>query len=118
MSLKYRPSLTIGEIQFVLSSINWSDNPEHSQLLRKLEVFTLKATHGITQASHVVVGKQSIESKLGFEADTTAEKLLEHWKINPSRLSKTQLAVVNQHRYLNDMMTPEEEANYESQLEY
>lgn len=115
MSLKYRPSLTIQEINFLLSTVRWSDHPEQAQLCRKLEVFTLKATHGITQPSHIATGRPSLESSLGFETDAAIETLLAHYAINPSRLSKAQLARVTQHRYLNDMMSPEEEIDYESQ---
>lgn len=115
-AIKFRPSLTLEEIQFLIGNVRWTDNPEQLPLLRKLEVFTLKAKHGITQASHVSVGKQSIESSLGFTADETIESLLTIYRQNPKLLSPAQLARVQYHRYTNDMMTPAEEASYEGDM--
>lgn len=113
MSITYRPSLTLDEISFLLSSINWADNPDHHKLMHKLEVFTLKAKHGITKASHVRAGRVSLAAQLGMEDDDSIINLISAWESNPTALSPSQLARVQHHRYTNDMMTPEEEAAYE-----
>lgn len=111
--LKYRPSLTLDEIQFLLTHPAIHSNPA---LKRKLEVFTLKAEHGITKPSHVAVGRTSLEESLGFNSpssDTQIGILLDIYHATPQLLSPTQLAKVQHHRYLNDMMTPSEEKEYE-----
>ena len=108
--IKYRPSLTIDEIQFIIDQINWPEHPNHGDLFRKLEIFTLKAKHGITKASHVSAGKPSLEAQLGLATDDSIETLL---KVPKDLLSVRQLAKVQHHRYLNDLMTPEEESEYE-----
>jgi hypothetical protein len=113
MSITYRPSLTLEEIKFLLNSVRWEDG-EQPALLRKLEVFTLKAQHGITRPSHVRAGKQSDAAKLGFEEDTTITNLLEVYNTDPEALSVRQMAKVQHHRYVNDMMTPQEETEYEA----
>lgn len=110
-SLKFRPSLSLDEIHTILAHVP----PSNTELIRKLEVFTLKAKHGITRASHVSLPKQSLGASLGMEPDQSITELLELWN-NPdtrSILSSTQLARVQYHRYTNDMMTPEEEKEYE-----
>lgn len=115
MSITYRPSLTLAEIQFILLEIDWDKGPEYQDdLKRKLEVFTLKAKHGITRPSHVRVGKPSKEAELGFTEDERLETLLEAYQISPTSLSVRQMKLVQHHRYINDMMTPEEEAQYEA----
>lgn len=117
MSATFRPSLTLAEITFLLSHVRW-DDANQPALLRKLEVFTLKAKHGITKASHLRVGKQSDAAKLGFEDDKTMGTLLEFYNNPESRelLSPAQLQRVQYHRYMEDMMTPEEEKAYEAAL--
>jgi hypothetical protein len=115
MSITYRPSLTLDEIKFLLDTVSWEHPDIHQYpLKRKLEVFTLKAQHGITKASHVRAGKQSDAAKLGFEEDSTIAALLEVYSTNPEALSVRQMAKVQFHRYTNDMMTPQEEAEYEA----
>lgn len=112
-AIKFRPSLSLAEIHTLLSYI-----PAHeSSLRKKLEIFTLKAQYGITQASHVTTGRATLADSLGFSSATTSaediETLLNVYALNKKALSAAQLTRVNQHRYVNDMMTPEEEAAHE-----
>lgn len=112
-AVKYRPSLSLAEIHTILSHL-----PVHeSTIRRKLEIFTLKAQHGITQASHVATGRATLADSLGFSSATTSaediETLLNVYALNKKALSSAQLARVNQYRYVNDLMTPEEEAAHE-----
>lgn len=118
MTTTYRPSLTLPEIQFILSRLPESEDTIVQGLIRKLEVFTLKAQHGITKPSHIRTGRASLESQLGLAEDTTIEILFDAYNdpIKRRALSKTQLARITHHRYLSDMMTPEEEVAYEKTL--
>lgn len=115
MATSFRPSLTLTEISFILDSVNWADNPDHHTLMRKLEVFTLKAQHGITKPSHIKTGKQTLAASLGMEDDATITTLLEAYNnpVSRSALSPSQLERVQQFRYINDMMTSEEERAHE-----
>lgn len=117
VSITFRPSLTLEEIQFILASIQASpcDAATMQGVKRKLEVFTLKAKHGITLASHVRAGPTTKAAQLGFEDDTALETLLAAYATNPTSLSVRQLIKVNHHRYLNDMMSLKEEFEYEDQ---
>lgn len=108
--IKFRPSLTLPEIQTILQFL--PPAAIHNPLRRKLEVFTLKAQHGITNPSHVAIGQQSIESRLGLTEDARIDTLLAVYQTNPSILSRDQLTRVQFHRFQNDMMTPEEELAY------
>lgn len=114
---KFRPSLTLDEINTIIAALQAAGE---SKLVRKLHTFTLKAQIGITSPSHVTVQRQSLEDSLGFNSvsplsnlEQTAEQLFEIWKTSPTSLSTSQLAKVHHHRYTNDLMTPEEESNYE-----
>lgn len=114
MSTAFRPSLTLAEVQTLLTLAKESCPETHAAIIRKLEVFTLKAKHGITRASHIRAGRITKAAQLGFEDDVSMDSLLEAYQTSPSALSPAQLARVRYHRYTHDMMTPEEEAEYES----
>lgn len=114
---KFRPSLTLDEINTIISALQPTGN---NQLIRKLNTFTLKAQIGITAPSHVTIPKQSLEDSLGFGYGSsnaihqTAEQLYTIWQTSPSSLSQSQLVQVSHYRYTNDLMSPEEESNYEN----
>lgn len=114
-AIKFRPSLTLSEIQFILSLIHPTSNPE---LRRKLEVFTLKAEHGITKPAHVVAGVKSLEESLGFStaSSTNGKMMYEIWLKYPNSLTPQQLADVQDYRFMNSLMTEEESAEYETKL--
>ena len=118
MATTYRPSLTLPEIKFILDRICASDDVIAAPIMRKLEVFTLKAQHGITLPSHIRTGRASLESQLGLAEDATIEILFDAYNdpIKRRALSKAQLARITHHRYLSDMMSPEEEVAYEKTL--
>ena len=117
--IKFRPSLTIDDIQFIYDTLHTlPSSPQQQSILASLHKMILKARHGITQPSHLATGKQSIESQLGFSSqDHTIETLLDAWNSNPSILSQAQILRIQHHRYTHDMMSPSEEYQYEQLVE-
>ena len=111
MALKFRPALTLAELDRILSRLE--PIPDQS-LVNKLSVLRFKATSGITKPSHLATGKPSLEAQLGLEEDSTIIQLLDQSNADPSILTQGQLSRVRHYRYLNDMMTPTEESEYES----
>ena len=112
---KFRPSLTLDEINRILSLL---DPAADRAIITQLNKFRLKAIHGIATPSHVVVPRQSLEDSLGFGSSTaateqSAEQLYTIWLDHPQTLSQNQLVKVHHYRYTNDLMSPEEESNYE-----
>ena len=119
MSATFRPSLTLAEITFILGQLpDTQMNPLVNGLRRKLEVFTLKAQHGITKPAHLRVGKPSQAAQLGFEEDETITALVEAYNdpVKRGALSVRQMGRVQYYRYTNDLMTSTEEADYEAAL--
>lgn len=112
---KFRPSLTLDEINTIVLLLNANGE---SKLAKKLNTFILKAQIGITAPSHVTIPKQSLEDSLGFgdpiETNASAEQLYTIWQTSPSSLSQSQLAQVSHYRYINDLMSPEEESKHEA----
>ena len=74
--IKFRPSLTIDDIQFIYDTLHTlPSSPQQQSILASLHKMILKARHGIITPSHLALGKQSIESQLGFSSqDHTIER--------------------------------------------
>lgn len=113
---KFRPSLTLDEINTIVFLLNANGE---AKLAKKLNTFILKAQIGITAPSHVTIPKQSLEDSLGFGSETistnqTIEQLYTIWQTSPASLSQSQLAQVSHYRYINDLMSPEEESKHEA----
>lgn len=119
-SIKFRPSLSAAQISHILFLLQDNNNSMigtqlNNDTIKALKVFKLKAEHGIVTPSHVSIGKPSIEQSLGFSdiVDSSIDALLEIYNSTPNILSESQLSRVQKHRYVNDLMTTEEETEYE-----
>lgn len=115
---KFRPSLSLAEIQYIVGLIKSSPPSTIGiSLTRSLERMILKAKYGIVGPSHVSI-QESIEQELGFSPKESSDELLQELMLiydsTPSALSDKQISEIKRYRYLNDMMTPEEEASYEA----
>ena len=114
-AVKFRPSLSISDMRFIKNAlIPLPQSPQRNTILESFNRMILKAEHGIVNPSHLALGKPSIESSLGFASeDHTIETLMDAWNSNPSMLSQSQIARIQHHRYVNDMMSKDEEHDYE-----
>lgn len=122
-SVKFRPSLSAQQISHIIGCLEHHANPLQSsphnvECLKLLRVFELKAKHGIVSPSHVATGRPDIVDSLGFgeleEYKDNMKPLLDVYASNPTALSAKQLEKVQLHRYTSNLMTPEEEAEYEN----
>lgn len=119
VSAKFRPSLSSAQIQYLLTVLQTSKPcNEREDIVKQLHKFHLKAVHGIVSPSHVSTSRASLTTMLGFEEPEHGAEAID-WLLDihaktPNILSKAQLTRVQHHRYVNDMMTPEEEATYEA----
>lgn len=112
--VKFRPSLTASQISYLLELLATKTDSEANEIKSSLHKFHLKAKHGIISASHVATSPVSLTASLGFgEEDTTPEALYEIWKDSPNVLTAAQLSKVQHFRYINDLMSPTEEAAFE-----
>lgn len=106
--IKFRPSLSLNEIQHIIASLG-DGSPQSTAIIASLNKMVLKAKHGIITPSHATT---TPEESLGFTE--SIHTLLDIWQSNPTLLTQSQLLVVQHHRYTHDMMTPQEEKEYES----
>lgn len=126
---KYRPYLTMQQIKYFIELAE-SDNRSETEALklkslRELKLFVAKSDLGLVNSALTVVGKQSTAEKLGFSNDgnsnelTPAEqraKAYQLWSVNPNLCTDEQITMARLFRYENDLMSPDEEAEYESNM--
>jgi len=113
---KFRPYFTPSELAEVIRCLKAAPTTS-MPLLRYLESFSLKITHGIL--SPQVTLQPSTEEKLGFAQQAiqqSAQELWQEWLISPDKMTPPQMARIQQYRWENDMMDPTEVAAYEESI--
>jgi len=115
---KFRPYFTSSELLEIISALKSAPTPRRMTLVRYLESFLLKINHGIISPSHITA--PSLESRLGMDDSPvpispalTGEAAYQKWLSNPVKATPHEISAALEWRYLNDMMSPEEESEYE-----
>jgi hypothetical protein len=119
---KYRPSLAANEIHYIISLVqNDTEHPELAQsVLAKLKLFVAKMNLGIVSPAFCSTARQSIEQRLGIDVSVTVSPLLNRelafnkWQKTPELCSAAEIKLAQTYRYENDLMTQDEESEYES----
>ena len=124
LTKKYRPYFTLPELEFLASSVRKSSITENQSppidLLRYLESYIHDIKQGFRKENHTL--QPTITQKLELDdspRENTAQKLVRMqnlylaWQANAS-LTIPELEIVEEYRYLHDLMSPAEEQRYES----
>jgi hypothetical protein len=122
MAIKYRPYLTSSELSEIIRCVKTSSH--NKVLISYLESFSLKINHGVI--SPQISTLPTVAESLGLDSPSSSsnEFLVSEprsklgcflrWKIQPHLLSPDELSKAHLYRYENDLMTPEEETEYEA----
>jgi len=117
---KFRPYFTAAELQEIILCLKSHPSPRRLTICQYLESFLLKINHGIVSPAHTL--NPSLEQKLGFpdpstpipiSHNLTGEAAYNKWLLSPGSATPKEIAEAMNWRYLNDLMSPEEEAEYE-----
>ncbi len=117
---KFRPYFTAAELQEIINCLKSHPTPRRLTICQYLESFLLKINHGIISPAHTTA--PSLEQKLGFpdpnqpipvSHNLTGEAAYNKWFLDPKSATPKEIAEAMNWRYLNDLMSPEEEAEYE-----
>lgn len=126
MSTKYRPYFTLEELEETIRCVSISSQNLH--LLHYLRSFRDKISLGkISPNLSLAPARPSLidslelsEPKPGTKQSPSNETLRQaayiKWSINPETCTITELALVQTYRFENDLMSPEEEAEFLSTL--
>lgn len=114
---KYRISLAANEIHYLISLCE-ADKTQPAmshEVLAKLKLFIAKMNLGIVNpAFSISPVKQTLEEQLGVvNPSERRAAAYEKWRRTPNLCNKQEVALANTYRYENDLMTPEEEDDYE-----
>lgn len=123
---QYRPYFTPEELILIHSSLRIVNNPESLALAAKLDLTIFKINNEM-MASREVKPVVTIADRLGFgysdcegdhlnSTNSTNQKLAAYNKFQSQgikALSTRELYLYNLYRYENDMMTPQEEFDFE-----
>jgi hypothetical protein len=118
---KFRPYLTLGELENCINALK--ETNRNPALIRYLSSFQDKVSVG--KIAPQLVTKPTISDKLGLSTShSIGESLAEQrlnaylkWKESPSKCSIQELARARMYRYENDLMSTEEEAEYELSID-
>lgn len=118
---KFRPYLNAQELITILSALKSQPAPALG-LIRYLETFAIKIERGVIAPA--VTLQPTIEQKLGIEPESNIQtesvhalaNRYESFPADRHKFSPRQLESIQNYRFLNDLMTPEEENSYVSSL--
>jgi hypothetical protein len=134
MSAKFRPSLDENEIRLLLDLCKSNGSQLSLAIARKLIVFLTKLDNGIITSAYSLkpVSKQSLSSDLGFtevmenlsevlqteqaERNGRLKAAFTKWIGNPASCSLREISDARQWRYENDLMNPQEQAEFEKEV--
>lgn len=124
MTEKFRPYFTAEELSEIVLCLKSHPNPKRLTIARYLESFMLKIKHGVILSSHTLQPTQA--EKLGFHELTlqpntpvpidhnlTGEAAYNKWLVNPGSATPKEIAEALDWRYRNNLMSPQEESDYE-----
>ena len=117
---KYRPYFTAEEILEIISALKQSPTPRRLQLIRYLETFKIKIEAGVLTAAHTTL--PTIAEKLELDPPTipnkevVGEAAYQKQLINPKSCTPHEISAAMEYRYLNNLMSLEEQREYEQTL--
>lgn len=115
---KFRPALTEPEIRYLISKCDTEQNEllksTAATISARFKVFLVKAEVGLVSPAFASVGRQSVEQRLGLDVENYSEVCYQKWKMHPELCSESQIKTAELYAYENDLMTPEQEQEYEA----
>lgn len=115
---KFRPYFSASELTEVITALKESPSPKRLGIIRYLETYAIKIERGVISPAHT--NDPSIEQKLGFEPATDIapleEETLYTWMCDPTKkLSPKQLKIAMDYAYRNNLLSSEQEVEYEQE---
>jgi hypothetical protein len=123
---KYRPYLTLSELKTISAALRISA-ASNLGLIRYIDVFISQCDAGLREPNYTTNPTPGILEKLGFSPTSNSQsgslaippgirpisELMQTFKIASANLTFAELQAVQEYRYANSLMSPEEEVEYE-----
>jgi hypothetical protein len=130
MTKKYRPYLTLPNLEVISTSLKGSIGASHPgsstetlSLIRYIDKYISDIKSGLRESNHTLA--PSMEQKLGFSSNPSQqnslgyslESLLETYSSTGfTLLNSAQITIILEYRYENDLMSEQEEIQYEKDM--
>jgi hypothetical protein len=120
---KYRPYFTALELTEIITALKSAPTPSRVALIRYLEGFALKISHGVISSAHTL--EPSMAEKLELDVSHTEAinslqskrfNAYRKWRDHPAQCTPWEIDQAMVYRYENDLMAPEEESEYEMSM--
>jgi len=126
MAKKYRPYFTLPELKEIIAALKSQPTPNRMTLIKYLEKYCLEITHSVREESYTANPRKTLSQRLELD-DTpsapinpiiqiTGEAAYQKQLINPIHCTPKEIEAAMEYRYLNDLMSPDEEKQYEHSL--
>lgn len=120
---KYRPYLTLPEIEEIIASL--SRTSQNMALLKYLKQYHNKISQEFISPNLTIAPRKDFIHSLELSPSTSfspspidyaslKKAAYDKWRINAASCSISELQLSSLYRYENDMMSPEEEKEYEA----
>ena len=117
---KYRPYLTLPELDIIISSLKISGSNPH--LIHYLEGFKAKIDLGITSPNLTLTPRPTLNDRLelgdtgystvSISIETKRANAYTKWLSSPQACTAHEIELTHLYRFENDLMSPEEESIY------
>lgn len=117
---KYRPYLTLPELDIIISSLKTTCSNPH--LIHYLEGFKSKIDLGITSPNLTLTPRPGVmerlelgdtgDSTVSISIETKRAKAYTKWLSSPQACTPLEIELTHLYRFENDLMSPEEESIY------
>lgn len=119
MQAKFRPSLSLEEIQYLIVNLNTASSPVAVSVRSKLQLLTAKVNLGLTKPAFITSPKEDIMNQLGESNQTPAQKRESayiKYHSNPAACTDEEVKLAKTYMYNNNMMTATEREAYEEEF--
>jgi hypothetical protein len=125
MTKQYRPYFTLPELREIILCLKSHPTPARLSLVQKLESFCLKITHGVISSQYEPSPRKTILDRLELSDPPatleispriTGEAAYQKQLSDPLHCTPKEIAAAMEYRYMEGLMSKEEEQNYEKSI--
>ena len=122
MTKQFRPYFTLPELQEIITCLKSHPTPARLSLVRKLGFFIAKVEHEAVSPQYIPHPKPTLAQRLELEenipanAEVIGEAAYQKHLSSPNSCTPKEIAASLEYMYTNNLMSPEQEKEYEKSL--
>ncbi len=123
MTKQFRPYFTYPELQEIVTCLKENPTPARISLLRKLGFFIAKIQNEAVSPQYIPTPRKTLADKLELSDPPTPPPpppnpgvLYDKFLTNPSSCTPSELSIIMEYRYTNNLMNQTEESEYEQTI--